>query len=176
VSVGTDRYQRLLECASFFQERRKVQSFQGRNVVDSKTNFALESIAQTFNGSVGFNRSVSATISRNGDLVSQCWLELTLKKSGDTFMAAESVIKEVELELGGQRVDRYNDTWQRIFDELFRNSDQEKAAYRDLVDFDAEDPVGAVKRFYVPLLFFFSRPNQPGLALPLIALQSITNG
>ena len=35
------------------------------------TNFALESIQQTFNGSVGYGQRVTATISRNGDLISR---------------------------------------------------------------------------------------------------------
>ena len=32
------------------------------------TNFAIESIEQTFNGTVDFGRKVSCTVSRNGDL------------------------------------------------------------------------------------------------------------
>ena len=43
------------------------------------TNFSMESIKQTFNGTTGFNRSVSATISRNGDLVYRMYLEHTAK-------------------------------------------------------------------------------------------------
>ena len=42
------------------------------------TNFAIESIEQTFNGTVGAGGKVSATISRNGDLVHRMWLEVTL--------------------------------------------------------------------------------------------------
>lgn len=64
----------------------------------------------------------------------------------------------------------YSD-WYRIYDELFRTND-EKAAYRRLVDFDtpaAAADVGVVKRMYLPLIFFFNK--QAGLALPLIALQ-----
>jgi hypothetical protein len=38
-----------------------------------------------------------------------------------------------------------------------------------MTDFVNNEPVGAVKRFYVPLIFFFNQT--PGLALPLIALQ-----
>jgi hypothetical protein len=33
------------------------------------TNFAMESIEQTFSGAVDFGRKVSATVSRNGDLI-----------------------------------------------------------------------------------------------------------
>ena len=36
------------------------------------TNFSMESIKQTFDGTVGFGNTVSATISRNGDLVQGC--------------------------------------------------------------------------------------------------------
>lgn len=137
------------------------------------TSFSLESIEQTFNGgTTDYGKKLSCTISRNGDLVSTMWLEITLKKAaGASFYAAESLIKEVELEIGGQRIDKHYSDWFRIYDELFRSSD-EKTAYRRLVDFDspaANADVGVVKRFYMPLIFFFNRT--PGLALPLIALQ-----
>ena len=45
------------------------------------TNFAIESIEQTINGSVKSGNKVSATISRNGDLVHQVWLEVTIPRS-----------------------------------------------------------------------------------------------
>ena len=40
------------------------------------TNFAMESIEQTFNGSVGFGNRVTCTVSRNGDLVHRMWLQV----------------------------------------------------------------------------------------------------
>ena len=52
------------------------------------TNFAMESIEQTFNGTVDFDKRVTATISRNGDLIKDMWLEVVLTGgSGDTGMA-----------------------------------------------------------------------------------------
>ena len=42
------------------------------------TMFAIESVAQTFTGSVGFGNKVTATISRNGDLLTKMVLEVTL--------------------------------------------------------------------------------------------------
>ena len=42
------------------------------------TNFSMESIEQTFNGSTGFGKKVSCTVSRNGDLVHTVYLEVTL--------------------------------------------------------------------------------------------------
>ncbi len=42
------------------------------------TNFAMESIQQTFSGTAEFGSSVTALISRNGDLISSMMLEATL--------------------------------------------------------------------------------------------------
>lgn len=138
------------------------------------TNFATESIEQTFNGTAGFGKKVSCTISRNGDLITNVFLEIVITKAAGatkTWWPAEALIKEVELEIGGQRIDKHNATWFRIYDELFRKDD-EKSAYARMIDFTEEEKAatGAVKkRFYMPLIFFFNR--NPGLALPLIALQ-----
>jgi hypothetical protein len=44
------------------------------------TNFATESIAQTFNGTPGFGRRAAATISRNGDLISHVFLQIKAPK------------------------------------------------------------------------------------------------
>lgn len=138
------------------------------------TNFATESIEQTFNGTPGFGKKVSCTISRNGDLITDVFMEVTLKKAAGTtktYWPAEALIKEVELEIGGQRIDKHNATWLRIYDELFRK-DNDKDAYSRLVDFTADEQAAdkeITKRFFVPLVFFFNR--NPGLAIPLIALQ-----
>lgn len=51
---------------------------------------------QTFNGSVDFGKKITTTISRNGDLVSTMFLEITLTKHATTasFYPAENLIKE----------------------------------------------------------------------------------
>ena len=133
------------------------------------TNFALEAIAQTFNGTSDFNKRVSATISRNGDLVYKMFIEIVLKKSATaSYFPAEAIMNQVELEIGGTRIDLHYNDWYRVYSELFRTSD-EKTAYRRMTDFvDGEAP-GTLKRFYLPLTFFFCKA--PGVALPLIALQ-----
>ena len=138
------------------------------------SNFAMESIEQTFNGTPGFGKKVSTTISRNGDLITDVFLEITLTKKDTatkTYWPAEALIKEVELEIGGQRIDRHTSTWLRVFSELFRK-DADKDGYERLVNFTPEEQAAGsevARRFYVPLVFFFNR--NPGLALPLIALQ-----
>ena len=136
------------------------------------TNFAVEAIQQTFNGTVGYGKKVTCIVSRNGDLVTDCWLEITMKKDtargAGTFFPAEALLREVKLEIGGQQIDKHYDDWFRVHDELFRSND-EKEQYRRLVDFVDGESTDSIKRFYVPLVFFFN--SQPGLALPLIALQ-----
>ena len=42
------------------------------------TNFAMEQIQQTFSGNANFGRRVPATVSRNGDLIHDCYLEVEL--------------------------------------------------------------------------------------------------
>ena len=144
------------------------------------TNFSVEAIEQTFNGTPGFGKRVSCTISRNGDLVSECYLEclVTIGANGGLrndycYYPGEQIIDEITLEIGGQQLDKHNSTYLRIFDELYRKDDH-KAAYgrmvgEDLTCWDYELPPGSQLRLYVPIIFFFSR--SPGLALPLIALQ-----
>ena len=136
------------------------------------TNFAIEAIEQTLNGSTAFGGKATATISRNGDLITNVWVEVVLTKAAaadSTFFPAEALLKTIELEIGGQRIDKHYDTWLRVYSELFRSAD-EKLAYERTVDF--ADPIteaSSTRRFFVPLVFFFNR--NPGLALPLIALQ-----
>lgn len=136
------------------------------------TNFAVESIEQTFNGTVGWGKKVSTTISRNGDLITDVILEITLKKDtsgGGTFYPAEALVQEIELEIGGQRIDKHYADWFRVYDSLFRKND-EQHQYRRMVDWVDGEPDDNVKRFYLPLIFFFCR--SPGMALPLIAFDS----
>ena len=132
------------------------------------TNFAVESIQQTINGSVAFGNKVSTQISRNGDLITDIVVEFVLSSVGPTFYCAEQLLQDVELEIGGQRIDKHYNDWFRTYDSLFRMND-DRVNYRRMTDFVANESIGSTKRFYVPLIFFFNQT--PGLALPLIALQ-----
>jgi hypothetical protein len=96
------------------------------------TNFALESIQQTFNGSVGYGQRVTATVSRNGDLISRAYLEL---ESNDTNLVPYfglRVLKEAEVEIGGQRIDKHYSEWLYIWNELTM-PEGKKEAYFDMV-------------------------------------------
>jgi hypothetical protein len=137
----------------------------------------MESIEQTFNGSVGLGNRVTATISRNGDLVHRMWLQAVVKM---TNAAAEvhpypenvghQLVKEVEVEIGGQKIDKQYADWMEMWSQLTVSSEH-ATGYATMVGdaLASANGNGASHTLYVPLQFWFCR--NPGLALPLIALQ-----
>ena len=143
------------------------------------TNFAVESIEQTFNGTADFGKRVTATISRNGDLIQQMYLEVETPAMGTgtffTYGFGNALVKQAEIEIGGQLIDRQYGNWMNIWTEL-TVPEGKRAGYDDMVGNKATSHsqtgsinANAATRFYVPLQFWFNR--NPGLALPLIALQ-----
>jgi hypothetical protein len=147
----------------------KVTFFQA--VYKRHTNFAMENIEQTVNGTASDSGRVSVTIARNGDLVSDMYVELkakgtVIKTSGDVdddCWAAERAIKDVELSIGGQRIDKHYQRWWRLYSELYLD-ESKKATWGKMTT-----PAVDAGQMFLPLIFFFNR--NPGLALPLIALQ-----
>ena len=176
------------------------------------TNFAMESIEQTFNGQADFGRRVTCTISRNGDLAYRTYLQVTLPEINQQMSAVvaqadkkvyarwldfpgEQLISQVEVEIGGQRIDRQYGDWMHIWNQLTLTSEQQRGYYKMVgnttqltyitdptfsdVDGPCESnaprqvcaPRNALPEttLYVPLQFWYCR--NPGLALPLIALQ-----
>jgi hypothetical protein len=176
------------------------------------TNFAMESIEQTFSGQADFGRRVTCTISRNGDLCYRTYLQVTLPEinqgmytgttAGEGCFArwldyiGEQMIAQVEVEIGGQRIDRQYGDWMHIWNQLTMSSEQQKGYWKMIGNTtqltyitdpnfaDISGPCAAAggpaqvcaprkalpeTTLYIPLLFWFCR--NPGLALPLIALQ-----
>jgi hypothetical protein len=172
------------------------------------TNFAMESIEQTFNGQADFGRRVTCTISRNGDLAYRTYLQVTLPEINQTMKNTGSdvyarwldcpghqLVSQVEVEIGGQRIDRQYGDWMQIWSQLTLTSEQQRGYYKMVgnttqltfitdpsfaaVDGPCEStapkqicaPRNALPEttLYVPFMFWFCR--NPGLALPLIALQ-----
>ena len=154
----------------------KVTFFQA--VYKRHTNFAMEVIQQTTNGSPAANGRVSVTIARNGDLVGNMHVALTPITTNltsnntvyDTNWVAERAVSAVELTIGGQRIDKHYQTWWRLYAELFLN-EADKYAWGKMTTLANSNIATASlqTRVYLPLLFFFNR--NPGLYLPLIALQ-----
>jgi hypothetical protein len=176
------------------------------------TNFAMESIEQTFQGQADFGRRVSAVLSRNGDLAYRTYVQATLpeinqdlKNSGTNGghvyarwldYIGEQMIAQVEVEIGGQRIDRQYGDWMHIWNQLTMTSEQQKGYWKmighttqltyitDPTFANVAGPCAASggpaqvcaprnalpeTTLYIPLQFWFTK--NPGLALPLIALQ-----
>ena len=132
------------------------------------TNFAMECVEQTLNGTAGDGASVTATISRNGDLVGKMYV--TSSTTGITD--GDSIIDQVDVEIGGQRIDRHYKEWLQVWAEL-TTPDSKALAYKNMTGalshgLNSTNTVG-VGMVQLPLQFWFNR--NPGLALPLIALQ-----
>ena len=173
------------------------------------TNFAMESIEQTFNGAADFGRRVTCTISRNGDLAYRTYLQVTLPEIGQNLgtsgaapvyarwldFPGHQLIDDVEVEIGGQRIDKHYGDWMHIWNQLTLDKNQERGYNKmvgqttqltfltdpDFADVDGPCDSSAPRQvcaprnalpettLYVPLQFWFCQ--NPGLALPLIALQ-----
>ena len=131
------------------------------------TNFSIESIQQTFNGTPGIGKRVTCQISRNGDLVHKLYVVFT-NPSDDDLTDGRDCIAKVEVEIGGQLIDRQYGDWMKIWNELTLPAGKE-SGYNEMIKATSNiDPIPNTKA-YVPLEFWFCR--NIGLALPLIALQ-----
>ena len=128
------------------------------------TNFSMETIDQTINGSPTTNGSSTVTISRNGDLVHKVYVTLAATSTTE----GSDIVSEVELEIGGQRIDRHYKEWMQIWNELSTPESKAIGLKAMQGDVGTRGTTG-VSMLQVPLQFWFCR--NPGLALPLIALQ-----
>ena len=168
------------------------------------TNFAMEAIEVTFNGQADFGRRVTAVISRNADLMYRTYIQVTLPQvyllvPNTRFRwlnyVGHRLIKQVEIEIGGSRIDRQYGDWMQIWTQLTQPLGTQ-VSFDDMVGNSADlvllkDAAGValdatcaaseatnsclsragtpLKTLYIPLQFWYCR--NPGLAIPLIALQ-----
>ena len=147
------------------------------------TNFAIEAIQQTPTGSNSLGSRASFQITRNGDLIHRVYFNGKIKNdntvSANTNNVAlvpnfgQRLLKTVELEIGGQRIDKHYSEWLYIWNELSLPMGK-RSGYNTMVGANDKNLCtklagGASYELYVPLEFWFCR--NVGLALPLIALQ-----
>lgn len=145
------------------------------------TNFAVESIEQTFSGAADFGRKVSATLQRNGDLVSNVYLRVVVS-AGDSQSKEKqwawvkklghALISSVELNIGGTKIDKQYGDWMNCWYELSRKFGQDRGYAKMIGNTQELTQLSQSHKsatLYIPLYFFHCRND--GLALPLIALQ-----
>jgi hypothetical protein len=142
------------------------------------TNFSIECIQQTFNGSSTVAASASSgtvTVSRNGDLLHKMYVRCD--QNATTGISGDNLITDVTLEIGGQQIDKHTKEWLQVWAEL-TTPESKAAGYKYLTGGFSNQLVSggllaaggtSQQSIMVPLQFWFCR--NPGLALPLIALQ-----
>jgi hypothetical protein len=135
------------------------------------TNFAMESMEQTLSGTPNLGVSTVCRVSRNGDLMGPTYIEATVNgaydSSGNDVRLGFRLLKQVELRVGGQMIDRHTSMWMWLWTELTHTAAQKAQLTRICGGNDSDVTDGTT--LYVPLQFSYCR--NPGLALPLIALQ-----
>ena len=164
-----------------------------KNVYKRYTNFSIESKPNLFTGEAKFGDTIECIINKSGDLLRDMYIEIelpTLKQNqthnsttsnyvGYVNGVANALIESVELQIGRQTIDKYFSDWSDIHSELHMSESKKKLYNRMIGYFNTEGTLekNAIshtsktkfKRFYIPLYFWFNR--NPGLSLPLIALQ-----
>lgn len=159
------------------------------------TNFAIESIENYFNGTMNFGRKGTCTISRNGDLITKIYAKVVTPEvvyRGDfprkgyvqfgwVRRLGHAIIDEVELEIGGSRIDKHYGEWYDVWYDLTHKVGHEVGYAKMIGDVpemtglsslswkDNQQTLKDSYTMYIPFQFYFNRND--GLALPLIALQ-----
>jgi hypothetical protein len=154
------------------------------------TNFAMEAFRVNFTGAPQYGQRVVAVINRNADLMYKTYLEVVLPDTTTTATGADYnvlwsnggqrrlgylLLKKIEVEIGGQIIDTHYGEWLYLWENLTSsvdNSTKLDAMTGGQQGGSASTNTSCGGRpsvMYIPLQFWFCR--NPGLALPLIALQ-----
>lgn len=157
------------------------------------TNFAMEAIEHAIDSAKPGGR-YSTLVQRNGDLAAKTCLRVKVPAVRSDVLGSSTekiawvrrlghaLIKEVEVKIGGMRIDFHIGVWLDIFYEL-THTESEERGYRELIGdvpemttlrgkelFDNSTEIILPEyTLYIPFQFWFCRNY--GLALPLIALQ-----
>ena len=144
--------------------------------------FAIESIRQTTVGFLDFGQKFEIEISRKADLIYGMYFCFNLPAlsipAGSTYVGwtdaiGHAIIEYVDLEIGGNRIDRQYGLWMDIWDELTTSESHRDAKNSMIGKFD--DPsllqtnAATATEYFVPLPFWFNL--KASSSLPLVALQ-----
>jgi hypothetical protein len=151
------------------------------------TNFAIESQIIPFDNQPDFGRRISVLLPRKGDLLSALWLEIQLPAIKDsvtqeplsyTNATGHALIQEISIEIGEQEIDKQTGEWMELWSNMTVGEDK-RQAWNNMIGktsggSQGNAPAESVNLYgplslYVPLRFWFCK--NPGLALPLLALQ-----
>lgn len=157
------------------------------------TNFAMEAFRVNFTGQAAWGTKHSAVLGRHADLIYTTYLEVVMPAgafNNDQGRLGYNLIKYVELNIGGQQIDRLYGEWLYLWDSLSSDFMTSKKLWNmvgggpDTASLSTSSSVTTFtdpnanctsgrqampNTLYIPLTFFYTR--NPGAALPLIALQ-----
>jgi hypothetical protein len=144
----------------------------------------MEAMRVNFTGTPQYGQRVVAVVNRNADLIYKTYIEVTLPdtQTAGVFWSAAwerrlgyQLLKKIEVEIGGQIMDTHYGEWLFLWENLTSNFDNSVKLDSMLGGYLGGSTTTAVSCggrpniLYIPLQFWFCR--NPGLALPLIALQ-----
>lgn len=146
-----------------------------KSVYKRYTNFSIEAIKQIFTESPDFGKSVTCIIDKKADLLSDILLEIELPPLQAHISWSNGIgyymIDYVELQLGGEPIDRITGDMMNILMELTTTYGKKQALYPMIgkkTTFTTSSQTGALK-LLIPLPFWFCRSIEK--SLPLISMQ-----
>ena len=146
-----------------------------KSVYKRHTNFAIEPIKQIFTESPDFGKRVTCIIDKKADLLSDIMLELELPEL-KTYVSWTNnigcfIIDWVELQFGGEPIDRITGEFLDIFIDITTPTGKKQPLY-DMIGkystFNNNTQTKALK-LLIPIPFWFCRSIEK--ALPLISMQ-----
>lgn len=162
-----------------------------KSVYRRHTNFSMEYIHQEFTTSPLLSTTnstrINVVIERNGDLLYDSYLVFDLPKIYTDRLSnfqwipniAQRILDHVEVTVGGQRIDIQYGQWMNIWNELTLEIGK-KCSYNKMIGKDQPqlrpqvyhtDDTAIIPQTRLRLPFNFWFCQNPGLALPLLALQ-----
>jgi len=146
-----------------------------KSVYKRYTNFAVEAIKQIFTESPDFGKRVTCIIDKKADLLSDILLEVELPALQENISWSNGIgyymIDYVELQFGGEPIDRITGDMMNILMELTTTTGKKQALYPmvgKFATFTTSSQTGSLK-LLIPLPFWFCRSIEK--SLPLISMQ-----
>ena len=146
------------------------------------TCFTIEQIPQHFVSKPDFGKKTSCVISKNGDLINNMNLVITLPAipkfdESDNYLRfawvrriGYDIIKYIEIEIGNDVIDRHYGEWMNIWYELtIKKQKRIDMLIGDIKEITEFSDGKKSYKLTIPLNFWFCQ--SPGLALPILSLK-----
>lgn len=148
-----------------------------KTVYKKYTNFSMESMQQPIEGRPDFGQQIEIPIQRKGDLIKDIIIEVLLPTLPTGYFWTNGIgnvlIKQADLEIGGQLIDRHYSEWLDIWHQL-TTSEGKIGSYNAMAGYynaisSLRDNAKSNLRLNIPMCFWFNK--EYSAVLPLIALQ-----